>query len=94
MNAARDEEPGLSLLVHRPGGEPTLLHTGLASLEHGPLLRRLGAVGHDCRRGRWGAGQDASAGQEARADVVHGHGERFGLGLDGLGQGSVVDRLV
>ncbi|MYT21760.1 serine hydrolase [Streptomyces sp. SID7760] len=35
MNAARDEEPGLSLLVHRPGGEPTLLHTGLASLEHG-----------------------------------------------------------
>ncbi|MFI5982010.1 serine hydrolase domain-containing protein [Streptomyces sp. NPDC051555] len=35
MNAARDEEPGLSLLVHRPGEEPTLLHTGLASLEHG-----------------------------------------------------------
>ncbi|MCY0944236.1 serine hydrolase domain-containing protein [Streptomyces antarcticus] len=34
MNAARDEEPGLSLLVHRPGEEPTLLHTGLASLEH------------------------------------------------------------
>ncbi|MCY0937875.1 serine hydrolase domain-containing protein [Streptomyces sp. H34-S4] len=35
MNAARDEEPGLSLLVHRSGEEPTLLHTGLASLEHG-----------------------------------------------------------
>ncbi|WP_406422421.1 beta-lactamase family protein [Streptomyces sp. NBC_00873] len=35
MNAARDEEPGLSLLVHRPDEEPTLLHTGLASLEHG-----------------------------------------------------------
>ncbi|GHI86552.1 serine hydrolase domain-containing protein [Streptomyces xanthophaeus] len=35
MNAARDEEPGLSLLVHRPGEEPALLHTGLASLEHG-----------------------------------------------------------
>ncbi|MFI1864377.1 serine hydrolase domain-containing protein [Streptomyces jumonjinensis] len=35
MNAARDEEPGLSLLVHRPGEQPTLLHTGLASLEHG-----------------------------------------------------------
>ncbi|MEU9143604.1 serine hydrolase [Streptomyces sp. NPDC048349] len=34
MNAARDEEPGLSLLVHWPGEEPTLLHTGLASLEH------------------------------------------------------------
>ncbi|MGO4458047.1 serine hydrolase domain-containing protein [Streptomyces sp. M-16] len=34
MNAGRDEEPGLSLLVHRPGEEPTLLHTGLASLEH------------------------------------------------------------
>ncbi|WP_328928470.1 beta-lactamase family protein [Streptomyces sp. NBC_00190] len=35
MNAARDEEPGLSLLVHQPGEEPALLHTGLASLEHG-----------------------------------------------------------
>ncbi|MFD5887735.1 serine hydrolase domain-containing protein [Streptomyces sp. NPDC060334] len=35
MKAARDEEPGLSLLVHRSGEEPTLLHTGLASLEHG-----------------------------------------------------------
>ncbi|MEW1616321.1 MULTISPECIES: serine hydrolase domain-containing protein [unclassified Streptomyces] len=35
MNALRDEQPGLSLLVHRPGEEPTLLHTGLASLEHG-----------------------------------------------------------
>ncbi|MFD4938304.1 serine hydrolase domain-containing protein [Streptomyces virginiae] len=35
MNAAPDEEPGLSLLVHRPGEEPTLLHTGVASLEHG-----------------------------------------------------------
>lgn len=35
MNAPRDEQPGLSLLVHRPGEEPTLLHTGLASLEHG-----------------------------------------------------------
>ncbi|MFI1064631.1 serine hydrolase domain-containing protein [Streptomyces spororaveus] len=35
MNAARDHEPGLSLLVHRPGEEPALLHTGLASLEHG-----------------------------------------------------------
>ncbi|MFD6912178.1 serine hydrolase domain-containing protein [Streptomyces virginiae] len=34
MNAARDAEPGLTLLVHRPGEEPTLLHTGLASLEH------------------------------------------------------------
>lgn len=34
MNAARDKEPGLSLLVHRSGEEPTLLHTGLASLEH------------------------------------------------------------
>ncbi|GGS27785.1 hypothetical protein Snoj_10440 [Streptomyces nojiriensis] len=34
MNAAHDEEPGLSLLVHRPGEEPALLHTGLASLEH------------------------------------------------------------
>ncbi|MEV0415968.1 serine hydrolase domain-containing protein [Streptomyces sp. NPDC050448] len=31
----RDEQPGLSLLAHRPGEEPTLLHTGLASLEHG-----------------------------------------------------------
>ncbi|MBB4984222.1 hypothetical protein GGE06_005168 [Streptomyces sp. SFB5A] len=55
------------------------------------LLRRLGVVGHDCRRGRWGAGQDAGAGREARADVVHGHGEHC---LDGLRQGSVVDRLV
>ncbi|AWZ05339.1 MULTISPECIES: serine hydrolase domain-containing protein [unclassified Streptomyces] len=35
MNAARNEEPGLSLLVHRSGEEPALLHTGLASLEHG-----------------------------------------------------------
>ncbi|MQS39038.1 serine hydrolase domain-containing protein [Streptomyces katsurahamanus] len=35
MNAARDEEPGLSLLVHRPGEQPAVLHTGLASLEHG-----------------------------------------------------------
>ncbi|MFF4443537.1 serine hydrolase domain-containing protein [Streptomyces sp. NPDC001502] len=35
MNAARDEEPGLSLLVHRPGEESAFLHTGLASLEHG-----------------------------------------------------------
>ncbi|MFG2338790.1 serine hydrolase domain-containing protein [Streptomyces yangpuensis] len=35
MNAPLDEQPGLSLLVHRPGEEPTLLHTGLASLEHG-----------------------------------------------------------
>ncbi|WP_030845637.1 serine hydrolase domain-containing protein [Streptomyces sp. NRRL F-4474] len=35
MNAPRDEQPGLSLLVHRPGEEPTLLHAGLASLEHG-----------------------------------------------------------
>lgn len=34
MNTARDEEPGLSLLVHLPGEEPTLLHTGLTSLEH------------------------------------------------------------
>ncbi|MCY0951263.1 serine hydrolase domain-containing protein [Streptomyces sp. H27-S2] len=34
MNAAHDEEPGLTLLVHRPGEQPTLLHTGLASLEH------------------------------------------------------------
>lgn len=61
------------------------------------LLRRLGAVGHDCRRGRWGAGQGAGAGQEARADVVPGYGERVSLGehrLDGLRQGSVVDRLV
>ncbi|MBT2449361.1 serine hydrolase [Streptomyces sp. ISL-43] len=32
---ARDEGPGLSLLVHRPGEDPTLLHTGLTSLEHG-----------------------------------------------------------
>ncbi|MER8091880.1 serine hydrolase domain-containing protein [Streptomyces goshikiensis] len=35
MNAPRDEQPGLSLLVHRPGEEPTVLHAGLASLEHG-----------------------------------------------------------
>ncbi|MCX4800126.1 beta-lactamase family protein [Streptomyces sp. NBC_01214] len=35
MNAVQNEEPGLSLLVHRPGEEPALLHTGLASLEHG-----------------------------------------------------------
>ncbi|MFD5209322.1 serine hydrolase domain-containing protein [Streptomyces anulatus] len=35
MNAARDEEPGPSLLVHRSGETPNLLHTGLASLEHG-----------------------------------------------------------
>ncbi|MFD9532083.1 serine hydrolase domain-containing protein [Streptomyces sp. NPDC060010] len=34
MNAVRDPEPGLTLLVHRPREEPTLLHTGLASLEH------------------------------------------------------------
>ncbi|MFB7782196.1 serine hydrolase domain-containing protein [Streptomyces vinaceus] len=34
MKATHDEEPGLTLLVHRPGEEPTLLHTGLASLEH------------------------------------------------------------
>lgn len=35
MNMPRDEQPGLSLLAHRPDEEPTLLHTGLASLEHG-----------------------------------------------------------
>lgn len=35
MNTDRQEAPGLSLLVHRPGEEPALLHTGLASLEHG-----------------------------------------------------------
>ncbi|MEU6706103.1 serine hydrolase domain-containing protein [Streptomyces wuyuanensis] len=35
MNAARDDEPGLSLLVHRSGEDPSLLQTGLASLEHG-----------------------------------------------------------
>ncbi|WDM10191.1 hypothetical protein J3S85_00700 [Streptomyces lavenduligriseus] len=60
------------------------------------LLRRLGVVGHDCRRGYWGAGQDPGARREARADVVHGHGERGGLGehrLDGLRQENVVDRL-
>jgi CubicO group peptidase (beta-lactamase class C family) len=31
----RHQAPGLSLLVDRPGEDPVLLHTGLASLEHG-----------------------------------------------------------
>ncbi|MFD5494618.1 serine hydrolase domain-containing protein [Streptomyces sp. NPDC127091] len=34
MNAGRQASPGLSVLVRRPGEEPTVLHTGLASLEH------------------------------------------------------------
>ncbi|GAA2484224.1 hypothetical protein GCM10010406_20620 [Streptomyces thermolineatus] len=34
MNADRQDSPGLSVLVHRPGEEPAVLHTGLANLEH------------------------------------------------------------
>lgn len=34
MNADRQNSPGLSVLVRRPGEEPTVLHTGLAALEH------------------------------------------------------------
>ncbi|WP_434591747.1 serine hydrolase domain-containing protein [Streptomyces sp. A5-4] len=39
MNADRHEAPGLSLLVDRPGEDPVLLQTGLASLEHGVPIR-------------------------------------------------------
>ncbi|MFE4828039.1 serine hydrolase domain-containing protein [Streptomyces sp. NPDC056672] len=35
MNANAHDAPGLSLLVRRPGEDPTFLHTGLASFEHG-----------------------------------------------------------
>ncbi|GHB09993.1 serine hydrolase domain-containing protein [Streptomyces chryseus] len=35
MNADRHHTPGWTLLVHRPGEDPALRHTGLANLEHG-----------------------------------------------------------
>ncbi|RDG37845.1 serine hydrolase domain-containing protein [Streptomyces corynorhini] len=35
MNADAHDAPGLSVLIRRPGEDPALLHTGLASLEHG-----------------------------------------------------------
>ncbi|MFB6822667.1 serine hydrolase domain-containing protein [Streptomyces virginiae] len=38
MTANRDDSPGLTVLVRRPGEEPTVLHTGLASLEHGQAI--------------------------------------------------------
>ncbi|MDJ0466626.1 serine hydrolase domain-containing protein [Streptomyces sp. H27-C3] len=35
MSAHQDTEPGLSLLIDAPDAQPALLHSGLASLEHG-----------------------------------------------------------